>query len=64
MTMAEEQAQSATKSFFTKDQVANARRAGISDQEIGLALSEGNDQIKNALEAGVTLDELAEYFSV
>ena len=62
--MAEEQAQSATKSFFTKDQVANARRAGISDQEIGLALSEGNDQIKNALEAGVTLDELAEYFSV
>lgn len=62
--MAEQKPSGAVSSLFTKEQLDNARRAGYSDQEIGLHISEGSSGIKNALESGYSLDEIADYFAV
>lgn len=62
--MAEDQSSLATRPLFTKEQIENARRAGIDDREIGLYFAEGSPEIQNALESGVTIDELAEYFAI
>ena len=53
-----------SSAFFTKEQLTKAREAGYSDKEIALHISEGSDQIKNAMEEGYSLDEIADYFAV
>jgi len=48
---------------FTKEQLNEARIAGHSEQEIASFISEGRDDIKNAMEEGYSLNEIADYFS-
>jgi len=63
--MPEQPTQGASGSFFTKEQIDLARRAGYTDDEIGRYLfDQGGDQIKSALENGATIDQIAESFSV
>lgn len=48
---------------FTKEQLNEARIAGHSEQEIASFVSEGRDDIKNAMEEGYSLNEIADHFS-
>lgn len=65
--MAEEKANTSkvgSSAFFTKDQITQARKAGYTDQQIALHISEGSDEIKKAMEEGYSLDEIADSFAI
>ena len=46
---------------FTKEELNNSRLEGYTDQEIGLHVAKGDNEIQNALEEGYSLDEIADY---
>jgi len=48
---------------LTIDKLQTLRQDGFSDEEIALTISEGRDDIKNAMEDGFSLDEIAGYLS-
>ena len=48
---------------LTIDQLQSLRQDGFSDDEIALRISEGRDDIKNAMEDGFALDEIVTFFS-
>jgi hypothetical protein len=48
---------------LTIDQLQSLRQDGFSDDEIALRISEGRDDIKNAMEDGFSLDEIVTSFS-
>jgi hypothetical protein len=48
---------------LTRYSLTRAREEDYSDQEIALHISEGRDDIKNAMEEGYSLDEIADYLS-
>lgn len=65
--MAEEKTNTSSvgsSAFFTKEQLTKAREAGYTEQDIALRISQGSDEIKNAMDAGYSLDEIADYFAV